>query len=138
MAKASSSIVVERPIRDVYHQWTEPERFPHFMAAVKSVNKIDHGRTHWVVNIGGVKREFDAEITSQAEDSHVAWQSIGELLQGGRAEFSEAGPGSTTVTLTIEWEPEGFAEKAGAAFSIDSAVVRADLERFKQFVESTS
>lgn len=137
MANARSSIDVHRPIREVYHQWTEPERFPHFMAAVKSVDKIGHGRTHWVVSIGGVRREFDAEVTSQAEDDHVAWQAIGDLVQGGRVEFTAVDPGTTTVTLTLDWDPAGFTEKAGAALNVDHAIVHADLDRFKKFIEST-
>ena len=29
--------------------------------------------THWTVEIAGVKREFDAEITEQHPDERVAW-----------------------------------------------------------------
>ncbi len=31
--------------------------------------------THWVTNIGGAKREFDAEISEQPPDERIAWRS---------------------------------------------------------------
>lgn len=135
MADAQSTIDVVVPIRKAYDQWTYLESFPHFMSGVESVTRIDHGRTHWVVKIAGVEREFDAEVTDQVEDSVLAWHSTGELKQGGRVEFVEVGPHTTKVTLTVNWEPEGFVEKAGAAFNVDSSVVKADLEQFKKFIE---
>lgn len=138
MAEAHGSIDVDVRVRDVFHQWTEVETFPHFMTGVESITKIDTGRTHWVMRIAGVVREFDAEITDQAEDSHIAWQSIGELTQGGRVEFTPTGPSSTRVTLTVHWDPDGFTEKVGAAVGVDSATVRMDLERFKRYIESQS
>jgi len=132
----SSDIDVDVPVRVAYDQWTQFESFPNFMGGVDEIRQIDEATTHWVVSIGGVKREFDAKITDQVPDSHVAWQSIDEPRHRGRIAFRSDGPQRTHLDLEMEWEPEGFVEKAGAALNIDHLQVRRDLERFKRFIEA--
>lgn len=136
MTTATSTIEVDVPLSTAYNQWTQLESFPEFMSGIERVDQIDETRTHWVTSVGGVRREFDAEITSQQPDSHLVWHSIGELRQGGRVEFEPVGPDATRVTLTLDWDPQGFTEKAGAALQVDDGMVRADLAQFKDFIES--
>jgi len=132
----NASIDVDVPVRVAYDQWTQFESFPEFLGGVDSVKQIDDSLTHWVVSIGGVKREFDAEIGDQVPDDHVAWRSLGgEVMHRGRVAFSPKGPDETKVDLEIEWEPEGFVESAGAALQLDDMQVKSDLKRFKKFVE---
>lgn len=126
---------VDVPVRVAYDQWTQFESFPHFLGGVDSVTQLDDTLTHWVVSIGGVRREFDAEIADQVPDDHVAWRSIGEVMHRGRVEFTPKDAGHTQVDLEIEWEPEGFVENAGAALQLDDLQVKSDLKRFKEFVE---
>lgn len=135
MTTAQSTIEVDVPLSTAYNQWTQLESFPHFMSGVESVTQIDDSRTHWVMKIAGVEREFDAEITDQVPDSHLAWHSIGELKQGGRVEFEAVSPTVTKVSLTLDWDPEGFVESAGAALQVDDMQVRSDLQNFKKFIE---
>lgn len=135
MTTAQSTIDVNVPLSTAYNQWTQLESFPHFMSGVESVTQTADSQTHWVMSIGGVKREFDAHITDQVPDDHMAWHSTGELDQGGRVSFESVDPQTTRVTLTLDWDPQGFAEKTGAAVGVDDAVVRGDLQRFKEFIE---
>ncbi len=65
MASVQESVDVDVPIRVAYDQWTQFESFPNFMGGVERITQLDDTRTHWVTNIDGVKREFDAEITEQ-------------------------------------------------------------------------
>jgi uncharacterized membrane protein len=46
------------PIRAAYNQWTQFEEFPRFMSGVREVRQLGDTMTHWVVEIGGVTREF--------------------------------------------------------------------------------
>lgn len=131
----NASIDVDVPVRVAYDQWTQFESFPEFLGGVDSVTQLDDTMTHWVISIGGVRREFDAEIGDQVPDDHVAWRSIGEVTHRGRVEFTPSGADSTRVDLEIEWEPEGFVESAGAALQLDDLQVKSDLKRFKEFVE---
>lgn len=127
---------VDVPVRTAYDQWTQFESFPEFMGGVESVRQLDDTSTHWIVSIAGVKREFDADISDQVPDDHVAWRSTtAEVAHRGRVDFRPVSADRTRVSLTIEWQPEGFVEKAGAALQLDDAQVKRDLHRFKDFIE---
>jgi hypothetical protein len=39
------------------------------------------------------------------------------------------------VTAQIDWEPEGLVEKAGSLVGADDRQVKADLKRFKEYIE---
>ncbi|WP_309105237.1 SRPBCC family protein [Microbacterium sp.] len=132
----TASIDVDVPVRVAYDQWTQFESFPEFLGGVESVTQLDDTMTHWVVSVGGVKREFDADISDQVPDDHVSWRAVGgEVVHNGRVSFTTQGADSTRVDLAIEWEPQGFIEKAGAALQIDDAQVKSDLKRFKEYIE---
>ncbi|WP_438856076.1 SRPBCC family protein [Agromyces sp. M3QZ16-3] len=133
----TADIEVGVPIRTAYDQWTQFETFPQFMSGVDSIRQVDDATTHWVVSVGGATREFDADISDQVPDDHVAWHSTtAEVDHRGRVEFRPVSADRTRVDVTLEWEPEGLVEKAGAALGLDDRQVEHDLRRFKEFVES--
>lgn len=131
----TADIDVDAPVRTVYNQWTQFEDFPEFMHAVESIEQRGDDLTHWVVSIGGVKREFDAVITDQVPDDHVAWASVEERLHAGHVSFEERPDGGTHIELEMQWEPETVLEKAGAALDLDERQAEMDLRRFKEFIE---
>jgi uncharacterized membrane protein len=132
----TADIEVDVPVRVAYDQWTQFESFPHFLGGVESVRQLNDTTTHWVVKVGGVEREFDADISDQVPDDHVAWRSTAAATpHRGRVDFRPVDADSTRIDLTIEWEPEGFVEKAGAVLQVDDLQVKRDLKRFKEFVE---
>lgn len=135
MPTARNSTEVAVPVSTAYNQWTQFETFPEFMEGVKSVTQTSDTMTHWEFSLDGVAREFDAEITEQVPDSHIAWRSIGELDQGGRVEFEDLGENRTKVTLTVDWEPQGVAENIGAFLMADDGLILANLMKFKNFIE---
>ena len=92
--------------------------------------------THWVVEIGGVTREFDARITEQLPDERVAWKSTGGEKQAGVVTFHRLDDAQTRVTCQMDFEPEGLVEKAGDALGVVDRRVKGDLRRFKEFIES--
>ncbi|MER7132746.1 SRPBCC family protein [Streptosporangium saharense] len=136
MSTIEQSVDVNVPIRTAYNQWTQFESFPEFMEGVESVKQLGDTRTAWAVEIAGVHREFEAEITEQHPDERVAWKSLGQPHQAGVVTFHHLAPETTRVTLQMEYEPEGFVETAGDWLQIVRLRVRGDLERFKTFIES--
>jgi uncharacterized membrane protein len=135
MPNMTESIDVEVPIRTAYNQWTQFEEFPNFMQGVEQVSQQDDMHTHWVTNIGGVHREFDARITEQSPEERVAWASTDGTTHAGVVTFHKLDDAKTRVTVQIDWEPEGLVEKAGSALGLDDRRLRGDLERFKTFIE---
>ncbi|HEX9443588.1 MAG TPA: SRPBCC family protein, partial [Candidatus Binatia bacterium] len=75
MEKIEKSIEVDQPVSTVYNQWTQFEEFPRFMEGVKRVVQLDDKRLHWVAEIGGKEKEWDARIIEQIPDRKIAWQS---------------------------------------------------------------
>ena len=75
MSTVTESVDVNVPICTAYDQWTQFESFPHFMSGVREIRQIDDVHTHWILEIAGQPREFDATITEQHPDERIAWKS---------------------------------------------------------------
>ena len=133
--KVEESIQVDVPLTTAYNQWTQFEDFPHFMGGVKEVRQLDDQRLHWVAEIAGVRREWQATILEQIPDQKVAWAAVGGATNAGAVRFVPAGPTSTTVFLTLEYEPEGVVEQVGDKLGIVGRQVKSDLQRFKALIE---
>ena len=133
--KVERSIQVEVPLTTVYNQWTQFEDFPYFMGGVKEVRQLDDRRLHWVAEIAGVRREWEASILEQVPDQKIAWAATAGATNAGAVRFAPAGPTATVVSLTLEYEPEGVIEQVGDKLGIVERQVQSDLERFKKLVE---
>ena len=133
--KVEKSVVVNVPVETAYHQWTQFEEFPHFMGGISEVRQLDDTTLHWVAEIGGVKREWQAEILEQKPHERVAWAATEGATNAGAVYFGPAGPGQTAVRLELEYDPEGVVEKVGDKVGIVERRVEADLEKFKSFIE---
>jgi uncharacterized membrane protein len=137
MVQIIETIDVAVPVNTAYNQWTQFESFPKFLDEVESITQIDDTHTHWKVKVAGAEREFDAEITEQHPDERVAWNSVGgDTEHAGVVTFHKLTDDTSRVTVQIDWEPEGFVEKAGAALGAGKHAVKKDLENFKEFIES--
>jgi uncharacterized membrane protein len=136
MSIVDETIEVNVPVRTAYDQWTQFESFPHFMEGVEEVRQLTDTRTHWRTEIGGVTREFDAEITEQVPDQRIAWRAVEGPDQGGVVTFDAPDPNRTRILLELDYDPEGAIEQAGDKLGVVKRRVKGDLERFKEFIES--
>ena len=136
MTTIEKSVDVSAPVRTAYNQWTQFESFPKFMEGVDRITQETPTRTHWKTTIGGVTREFDAEITEQHPDERIAWHSVDGPQQSGVVTFHRLDDRTTRVHLQMDYEPESLTEKAGTALGVVGHRIQGDLKRFKQFVES--
>jgi uncharacterized membrane protein len=130
------SIEVDVPVSTAYNQWTQFEKFPQFMEGVESVKQTDDTHLYWVAEVGGQRREWQAEIVEQKPDQKIAWRALDGNGPNGVVEFEPLGADKTLVTVEIAYEPEGFTEQLGAKVGIDSRQVKGDLERFKELIVS--
>ncbi len=133
--KVEKSILVNVPVSIAYNQWTQFEEFPHFMGGVKSVTQLDDERMNWVVEIGGVRRQWDATILEQVPDTKVSWAATEGATNAGSVSFEDVGGGQTQVHLVLEYEPEGLVEKIGDKLNVVENQAEGDLNRFKAFIE---
>jgi ribosome-associated toxin RatA of RatAB toxin-antitoxin module len=135
MTTIEKSVDVAATVRAAYNQWTQFESFPSFMEGVDQITQQTQTQTHWRTSIGGVTREFDAEITEQHPDERVAWRSVSGPPHSGVVTFHRIDDRTTRVHLQMEYAPESLTEKAGAALGVVGHRVQGDLLRFKDFIE---
>jgi uncharacterized membrane protein len=135
MASVVDSIDVKVPVSTAYNQWTQFEAFPEFMEGVKSVTQTDDTHMHWVAEVAGAEKEWDAEITEQHPDERVAWRATSGAENAGVVTFHRIDDETTRVTLQMDADPEGLVENVGTALGFLDRRVKGDLERFKEFIE---
>ena len=136
MSQIIESIDVDVPVRVAYDQWTQFESFPKFMEGIERVVQLDDKTLEWTANVAGKVKHWRAEITEQRPDEVVAWRSTEGAQNDGMISFEAISPSRTRLTLQLDVEPEGLVEKAGDALGVVERRVKADLERFEEFIES--
>jgi uncharacterized membrane protein len=102
----------------------------------ESVKQLDETRLHWVANIGGERKEWEARITEQIPDQRIAWRSENGEFISGVMSFQPLSSDKTRVTVRLNYEPKDITEKIGDMLGMVSRRVEVDLERFKDFIES--
>lgn len=136
METIKKTIEVHAPLSDVYRQWTRFESFPDFMQGVEQVKQLDEKHLHWVAEIAGQTKEWDAEITEHVPDDHIAWRSTGGMSNSGTVFFRPKDAEHTVLTVQMTYEPESPIEKAAGAFGVLSRSIDADLQRFRDLMET--
>jgi len=136
MSTVVESVDVAVPVRTAYNQWTMFEEFPRFMEGVERVQQINDTMMHWVVEIGGVRREFDAQITEQHPDERVAWTSLDGPKHAGVVTFHRLDDSHTRVTAQMELDPEGFTENVADKTGMIDRRVKGDMKRFQEYIET--
>ncbi|HEY8543888.1 MAG TPA: SRPBCC family protein [Acidimicrobiales bacterium] len=136
MSTIQESVDVRVPVRAAYDQWTQFEEFPRFMEGVTSVTQVDDTHLHWVADIDGVHREWDAEIAEQQPDQRVAWRSTDGTDNAGVVTFHRLDDTTTRVMLQMDFDPQGIAETVGDKLGFVQRRAKGDLERFKEFIET--
>jgi uncharacterized membrane protein len=136
MERIQKSIEVERPLSQVYNQWTQFEEFPRFMEGVKQVKQLDDKRLSWTAEISGKEKHWTARIIDQIPDHRIAWESESGEYTSGVVTFQSLGGDRSRITLEMSYEPKGFVENTGDALGVVSRRVENDLENFKGFIEN--
>ena len=136
MSKIMEAVDVRVPVRTAYDQWTQFETFPKFMEGVKSVRQLDDTTLEWVADVAGREKTWKAKITEQEPDQRIAWTSTEGAHNAGVVTFHRLDDASSRVTLQLDVDPEGPVENAGAALGLVTRRVKADMERFRDFIEA--
>jgi uncharacterized membrane protein len=136
MSTIEESVDVNVPVSTAYNQWTQFEEFPRFMSGVEEVRQLDDTHLHWVADIAGARREWTAEIDEQHPDERVAWHATAGARNAGVVTFHHLDDEQTRVMLQLDFDPEGFPEQVGDRLGFVRRRAKADLERFKEFIEA--
>lgn len=146
MRVVEKSIDVNAPIGIAYSQWSRFENLPKFMRGVVDVTRLDDERMVWRVEVGGRIEEQEIEIVGMIPCESIAWRSTSGATSSWLVDFERLEPNRTRVVLHRSYDPEDAVGNTGdstAASSsrlpfhdVASARIQADLQRFKEFIES--
>jgi uncharacterized membrane protein len=129
------SVDVAVPIETAYNQWTQFEDWPEFMHRVTRVTQEDECTVSFATKIWGKTKEFVAEIETQRPDQRIKWRVSQGITHTGVVTFHELAPRLTRIELTMDVDPGSLIEKAARGMRHVKRAARADLHRYKAFIE---
>jgi len=128
-------IDVAVPIETAYNQWTQFEDWPNFMHRVTRVTQEDDCTVSFATKIWGKTKEFEAKIDTQRPDERIKWRVSQGITHTGVVTFHELAPRLTRIELNVDVDPGSLIEKAARGMRHIKRAMRADLHRFKAFIE---
>ena len=139
------SIVVDRPVHEVYRFWRNLSNLPRFMSHVESVKVLDDKHSYWVIRGPlNTKFEWEAEIFHEKQDEWIAWKSVDQYRfpNTGTIRFTpvkgKQGP-ATELRITFAYKPPGgvVTRQISNFFKKEpGSVLDGDLLRFKEIIET--
>jgi uncharacterized membrane protein len=136
MSKIKQTIEVNVPVHAAYEQLTHFEDYPRFMTGVTQVTQVSDTNTHWVMNLDGSQREFDAQITERKADHKVAWRTTGEpKLLSESITLKSVSPACTQIIAELDADVAALMPGERHAQDALSRQLKTDLGRFKEYVE---
>jgi hypothetical protein len=129
------AVDVAVPIETAYNQWTQFEEWPQFMHRVTRVTMDDDCTVSFATKIWGKTKEFEAQIETQRPDERIKWRVSKGITHTGVVTFHELAPRLTRIELNVDVEPGSLLEKAARGMRHIKRAMRADLHRFKAFIE---
>lgn len=103
------TVVVERPIAEVFRFCRDFENFPGILDVLEKVQDFEDGRSHWTVRAPhGERIEWDSVVTKYVPNSVIAWQSVegSPVRASGLMRFAPLSESDTRVDMTLTYRPE--------------------------------
>jgi uncharacterized membrane protein len=129
------AVDVAVPLETAYNQWTQFEDWPEFMHRVTRVSQEDDCTVNFATKIWGKTKEFTANIETQRPDQRIKWKVSQGITHSGVVTFHELAPNLTRIELTVDVAPGSLIEKAARGMRHVKRAMRADLHRYKAFIE---
>jgi uncharacterized membrane protein len=129
------AIDVAVPLETAYNQWTQFEDWPEFMHRVTRVTQVDDCTVSFATKIWGKTKEFEAKIETQRPEDRIKWRVSQGITHSGVVTFHELAPRLTRIEINLDIDPGSLIEKAARGMRHIKRAVRADLARYKAFIE---
>jgi uncharacterized membrane protein len=129
------AIDVAVPLETAYNQFTQFEDWPQFMHRVTRVTQEDDCTVGFATKIWGKTKEFEAQIETQRPEERIKWRVSKGITHAGVVTFHELAQNLTRIEVSLDVDPGSLIEKAARGMRHVKRAVRADLHRFKAFIE---
>jgi len=103
-----TTLVVDRPVREMFALCSNFENFPRVVGALRGVTDFDDGRSRWAVTTAaGELLEWDVIVTKYVPSQVIAWESVpnSPVESTGVVRFAPEGPNRTRLDLTVRYRP---------------------------------
>ncbi len=136
MSMVQQAIEVSAPLHTVYEQLAAFENYPQFMSGVREVTPIGHDQTHWIMDVDGKRREFDAQITERSLDERVSWSTTEGPLLAETITLRPMGETKTQIVAQLEADIAFLMPSDRHGQASLTRRLKTDLSTFKDLVES--
>jgi carbon monoxide dehydrogenase subunit G len=135
MSTVQQAIEVSAPLHEVYAQLADLENYPQFMTGVQEVTQVSDDRTHWVMNLDGELREFNAQLVECTMDQRVRWRSMDGPMLAETITLRPMGETRTQVVAQLEADVAALMPSDRHAQDSLNMRLKADLASFKRLIE---
>jgi uncharacterized membrane protein len=135
MSTVQQTIEVSAPLHEVYEQLADLENYPHFMTGVQEVTQVSDDRTHWVMNLDGKLREFNAQLVECTTDQRVRWRTTDGPTLAETITLRPMGETRTQVVAQLEADVAALMPSDRHAQDSLNNRLKADLAGFKRLIE---
>jgi ribosome-associated toxin RatA of RatAB toxin-antitoxin module len=135
MSTVQQAIEVSAPLHMVYEQLATFESYPQFMTGVEQVTQISTDQTHWVMDLDGQRREFDAQITECSLDERVSWSTMDGPLLAETITLRPMGETRTQIVAQLEADVAFLMPSDRHGQESLTKRLKADLASFKRMIE---
>jgi len=136
MSMVQQAVEIGAPLHAVYEQLATFENYPQFMTGVQRVTPIGNDQTHWIMDVEGHRREFDARITECSLDERVSWASVQGPLLAETITLRPMGETRTQLVAQLEADVAFLLPSARHGEQTLSRRLKADLNTFKSLIET--
>jgi uncharacterized membrane protein len=136
MSMVQQAIEVGAPLHTVYEQLATFENYSRFMAGVERVTQTGNDQTHWIMDLDGHRREFEATITERSLDERVAWVTMDGPLLAETITLRPIGETKTQVVAQLEADVAFLMPSDRHGQETLNKRLKADLDTFKNLVET--
>lgn len=105
-----TSVIIQASPQSLYERWRDLESAPQWRGQTVEVRKTGERTSHWTMQVGDQRKEWNSEILADEPGRRIAWRSIGgDLEEAGEVVFEPAvGNRGTVVTLLQEFRMGGL------------------------------
>ena len=136
MSMVQQAVEVSAPLHTVYEQLATLENYPRFMQGVERVTPLGNDQTHWVMELQGQRREFDATITERSLDKRVSWSTIDGPLVAETLTVRPIGETRTQIVAQLEADAAFLLPGDRHAPETLNRRLKSDLNTFKSLCET--
>ncbi|MBO3740651.1 SRPBCC family protein [Actinoplanes sp. NEAU-H7] len=130
------AIEVSAPVHTVYEQLAAFENYPRFMTGVRQVTSLGSDQTHWIMDVDGKRREFDAQIIERSPDERVSWSTMEGPLLAETITVRPMGEAKTQIIAQLEADIAFLMPSDRHGQESLNRRLKDDLTTFKGLVES--